>query len=174
MLFRSLLLMNVDPKNGTELWLLPPDGEAKVWLSNGATNWEAEFSPDGRTIAYSSNTSGRFEVYVQSRDNSADRVQASAAGGTAPAWSPNGKQLLFRQGNVIMETTIGSTGGLSATAPVQVFDGGWTLPQWYPFDVMPDGQHFAMIQQPREVVQTRIDVVLNWFPVLKEALGEPK
>jgi hypothetical protein len=44
----------------------------------------------------------------------------------------------------------------------------------YPFDVMPDGQHFVMIQQPREVAQTRIDVVLNWFPVLKEALGDTR
>ena len=170
----TLLFTNVDPKNGTELWMLPPGGEARVWLSNGATNQEAHVSPDGRLVAYSSNLSGRSEVYVQSRDNLADRIQVSSAGGKMPVWSQNGKQLLFRQGNVVMETTIGNTSGLNATAPGRLFDGGWTLPQWYRFDVMPDGQHFVMIQQPREVVQTRIDVVLNWFPVLKEALGDSR
>jgi hypothetical protein len=55
---------------------------------------------------------------------------------------------------------------------VRVFDGGWTLPQWCSFDVMPDGQHFVMILQPREMVQTRNDVVVNWFPVLKDAVGD--
>ena len=168
----TLLYESVDPKNGTELWMLPPGGEARVWLSNGSQNQDAKFSPDGSVVAYTSNTSGRSEVYVQSRDNPADRVQVSATGGGMPVWSTNGKQLFFRQGNAIMETTIGNTGGLSATVPVRLFDGGWTLPQWYPFDVMPDGQHFLMIQQPRDATQTHIDVVLNWFPVLKEAVGD--
>jgi serine/threonine protein kinase len=170
----TLLLTNVDLKNGEELWMLPPGGDARVWLSNGSQNQEARFSPDGSVAAYSSNTSGRSEVYVQSRDNPADRVQVSAAGGKMPVWSPNGKQLFFRQGNVIMETTISGTGGLSATVPVRLFDGGWTLPEWFQFDVMPDGQHFVMVQQPRDVVQTRIEVVLNWFPVLKESVGDSR
>lgn len=152
--------------------MLPPGGEARVWLSNGSQNQDAKFSPDGSVVAYTSNTSGRSEVYVQSRDNPADRVQVSASGGGMPVWSTNGKQLFFRQGNAIMETTIGNTGGLSAAVPVRLFDGAWTLPQWYPFDVMPDGQHFLMIQQPRDAIQTHIDVVLNWFPVLKEAVGD--
>jgi hypothetical protein len=164
----TLLFGNDNPQNGQELWMLPPGGDPRVWLSNGATNLEARFSPDGRLVAYSSSSSGRFEVYVQSRDNPADRVQVSAAGGTMPVWSPSGGRLYFRQGNAIMEAAIGRASGLSASTPVRLFDGGWTLPQWYSFDITPDGQHFMMLQQPREAIQTRIEVVLNWFPVLKE------
>jgi dipeptidyl aminopeptidase/acylaminoacyl peptidase len=134
-------------------------------------NQDARFSPDGRLVAYDSDSSGRLEVYVQSRDNPADRVQVSAAGGTLPAWSPAGDRLCFRQGNLMMEAAIRVTGGLSATAPVRLFDGGWTLAQWYSFEVMPDGQHFLMVQQPRESVPTRIDVVLNWFTTLKQAIA---
>ena len=167
----TLIYHQVDPQKGTELWLRPPLGEPRLWLSNNATNQDARFSPDGRFIAYSSDSSGRFEIYVQSRDNPADRAQVSAAGGTWPVWSRSGDQLYFRQGNVIMEAAIRTTGGVSAAAPERLFDGGWTLPQWYPFAVMPDGQHFLMVQQPRESIPTRIDVVLNWFTALKQAVA---
>jgi dipeptidyl aminopeptidase/acylaminoacyl peptidase len=170
----TLLFTNIDRQKGTELWLLPPGPpgtEARLWLSNNAVNLNARFSPDGHLVAYSSDSSGRFEVYVQSRDNMAERAQVSAAGGTMPVWSRAGDRLYFRQGNVIMEAAIRATGGLSSGAPVRLFDGGWTLAQQHLFDVMPDGQHFLMVQQPRESIPTRIDVVLNWFTTLKQAVA---
>jgi dipeptidyl aminopeptidase/acylaminoacyl peptidase len=170
----TLLFTNDDPKNGTELWMLPPNGVPRVWLSNGYVNGGARFSPDGHFVAYSSNTSGRFEVYVQSRDNPAERVQVSASGGGMPVWSSGGNELYFRQGNVIMKTNVIKTNGLSASVPERLFDGGWQLPQWFSFEVMPGGQEFLMVQQPREAIQTRIEIVLNWFTVLNEAIAANK
>ncbi len=169
----TLLFNSVDRQEGTELWMLPPgppSPEARVWLSNNAVNGDARFSPDGHLVAYDSDSSGRSEVYIQSRDNAADRAQVSVAGGTMPVWSRAGDRLYFRQGNLIMEAAIRTTGGLSATPPVRLFDGGWTLAQWYPFDVLPDGR-LLMVEQARESIPTRIDVVLNWFTTLKQAVA---
>jgi len=170
----TLLFKTTGPLTGTDLWLLPPAGPPKAWVATGAEERDGRFSPDGRTIAYVSNASGRAEVYMQSRDNASDRVQVSAAGGAGPVWSAKGDRLYFRQGNVMMAAAVNTTGRLSSSAPVQLFNGGWTLSQSFPFDVMPDDQRFLMVQQPREAVPTRIDVVLNWFTTLNERMGRAR
>ncbi len=168
----TLLFKTTGPLTGTDLWLLPSGGQPKAWVATGAEEIDGRFSPDGRTIAYVSNASGRNEVYIQSRDSATDRFQVSAAGGAGPVWSAKGDRLYFRQGNVMMEAVVTTAGRLSSNAPVQMFNGGWTLSQ--SFDLTPDGQHFLMVQQPREAVPTRIDVVLNWFTQLNERLGRAR
>ena len=168
----TLLFQTTGPQTGTDLWLLPPNGKPRAWLATRAEESDGRFSPDGRLVAYSSNASGRFEVYVQSPENPADRTQVSVAGGQMPAWSSNGDRLFFRQGNVMMEAAIRTTGGLSAGAPVRIFDGEWTLAQWFPYDVLPGGQRFLMVEQSRGAVPTRIDVVLNWSTTLKDRMRQ--
>jgi len=167
----TLLFISIGPQTGTDLWILPPGGEARAWLATGAEETDGAFSPDGRLVAYVSNASGRPEVYVQSRDDASDRLQVSADGGHMPVWSPKGDRLFFRQGNAIMEAVVRAGGQLSVSAPVRLFDGGWTLSQQFPLDVMPDGEHFLMVQQPAEEVPTRLEVVLNGFTVLRDKIG---
>ncbi len=168
----TLLFKTTGPLTGTDLWLLPSGGQPKVWVATGAEENDGRFSPDGRTIAYVSNASGRNEVYIQSRDSATDRFQVSAAGGAGPVWSAKGDRLYFRQGNVMMEAVVTTAGSLSSSAPVLLFNGGWTLSQ--SFDLTPDGQRFLMVQQPRETVPTRIEVILNWFTALNERVGRSK
>ncbi|MEO6224125.1 MAG: protein kinase [Vicinamibacterales bacterium] len=168
----TLLFKTTGPLTGTDLWLLPHGGQPKAWVATGAEEYEGRFSPDGRTIAYISNASGRDEVYIQSLDSATDRFQVSAAGGADAVWSLKGDRLYFRQGNVMMQAAVNTTGRLSSNAPVQLFNGGWTLSQ--SFDLMPDDQHFLMVQQPREAVPTRIDIVLNWFTTLNERVGRSR
>jgi len=146
---------------------LPPHGEPRPWLATGSNEFGGRFSPDGRFVAYTSNASGRDEVYVQSRDNAEDRTQVSVAGGGSPVWSPRGDRLLFRQGILLMEVSLKTTGGLSASAPVQVFDPGWTMGN---YDVLPDGERFLAVEHSPDEIPTRIDLVLNWTSLLKESL----
>jgi serine/threonine protein kinase/Tol biopolymer transport system component len=167
----TLLFTTTGPSTGTDIWMLPPGGEPRAWLATAAEEQLPRFSPDGRTVAFMSNVSGRFEVYVQSRDNPMDRVQVSAAGGVSPDWSPKGDRLFFRQGTVAMEAAIRTDGGISASAPVRLFDGGWTLAPSGPFEVMPDGERFLMVERPREAVPTRIEVVQGFLDELKEKLA---
>ena len=59
------------------------------------------FSPDGRTIAYASNESGQFDIYVDSFPKPGARVRVTTAGGTEPRWSNDGRELFFRRGSAI-------------------------------------------------------------------------
>ncbi|HKC23310.1 MAG TPA: hypothetical protein VKF32_01140, partial [Thermoanaerobaculia bacterium] len=163
----TLIFTTTGPSTGTDLWMMPPGGQARAWLATAAEEQEPRFSPDGRLVAFSSNVSGRFEVYVQARDNAVDRVQVSAAGGHMPAWSPKGDRLFFRQGNLVMESEIRTAGGLSATAPVRLFDTGFTIAPLGPFEPLPDGERFLMVQRPREAIPSRIEVVQGFVQELK-------
>jgi Tol biopolymer transport system component len=166
----TLLFEDDRPDTGTDLWFLPPGGDATPWLVTPAEEREARFSPDGHFVAYVSNASGRFEVYVQTRAANGQRIQVSVKGGGNPVWSPAGDRLYFRQGNAMMAATIDTGHGLSASVPQQLFEGGWELASSFPFDVMPDGTHFLMIHQEPDAIPTSINVVLNWFQDLRERL----
>ena len=64
------------------------------------------FSPDGRWIAYTSNESGRDEVYVQSYPERGTKVTVSVGGGAQPVWSPDGAELFYRVGNQFVSVPV--------------------------------------------------------------------
>jgi len=120
-------------------------------------------------MAFVSFVSGRYEVYVQPVDRSADAVAVSTEGGTGPVWSRSGDRLFYRQGNLLMAVSVVSEPRLEVGRPEVVFDGGWELSQptslsYYAvnYDVMPDGR-FLMVRNDPAAVPTRIEVVFNWF-----------
>jgi len=84
-------------KTGTDLWLLPLDGDRKPvpYLQTPFNEQNARFSPDGKWMAYQSNESGRFQIYVQSVPASGTKYQISASGGTGPQWRRDGKELFY-------------------------------------------------------------------------------
>ena len=110
---------------------------------------QAMFSPNGRWIAYSSNDSGRFEIYVRAFPDSGRRVQVSSGGGLDPVWSPNGRGLFFRtESNRIMVAGYRVTSG-SFTADTPRLWLNRTLTEGpllsRRFDVSPDGRRLAAI-----------------------------
>jgi hypothetical protein len=166
----ALLFAETHGRTGADIWILPKSGEPLPWLVTSGEEGQARFSPNGQLVAYESNSSGRSEVYVQTRVSGGSRVQLSVAGGTNPAWSPTGDRVYFRQNNAMMMATIDAVndarGGLSAGPAQQLFEGGWALPGERDFQVRPDGRSFLMILNGPEAIPTRIDLVLNWFTVL--------
>ncbi len=123
-------------------------------------------SPDGRWLAYTSNESGRFEVYVQPFPGAGARSRISRDGGTEPVWARNGKELFFRQGDSLM--AVAMVNGAAVSGP-QLLVSAPTLrattggrPN---YDVTTDGQRFVMIRL--EPDGPRIQVVLNWADELR-------
>ena len=94
---------------------MPMAGERKplVVVSGPFEERNGQFSPDGRWVAYQSNESGRFEIYVQPFPGPGDKVKVSIAGGTDARWHPDGKELFFLapDGTLMAATvrTVGST-----------------------------------------------------------------
>jgi len=82
-------------------------GTPEPWQAMPASEVNADFSPDGRWLAYSSNVSGRFEIYVGSVQGETEgRIPVTTEGGQAPVWSPTGDRLFCRQGAAVMAVEV--------------------------------------------------------------------
>ncbi|HVQ13952.1 MAG TPA: protein kinase, partial [Vicinamibacterales bacterium] len=135
----------------------------------------ADFSPNGRYLAYGSNESGRAEVYVRPFPRvDSGRWQVSTAGGTRPAWARNGQELFYLdESNALTSVHVTTSGPtFNSGSPATVFDAKYveSNPSRH-YDVSPDGQRFLMIKEsairdPNATPASMI-VVLNWFEELK-------
>ncbi|HEY8311490.1 MAG TPA: hypothetical protein VIG47_13080, partial [Gemmatimonadaceae bacterium] len=135
--------------------------ERDLAASPTATEVSGRFSPDGRSVAYNSDESGRMEVYVRPFPESGPRVQISTAGGVRPVWSPDGKQLYFLQGSTLMSATIARDPTLRVVFRTALFDGNFAAS----FDVSSDGTRFLMIQP--ESSGLSLVVIPNWLTELR-------
>lgn len=138
------------------------------------SEFAAVVSPDGRYLAYQSNESGQFEIYVRPYPNlSGGRWQVSTAGGTSPAWARSGRELFFLDGSGRLTAASVQTSGATfrAEPPVKVLDVVYDAPySLFSYDVSPDAQRFLMIKQSQAGAQTSspaIVIVLNWFKELE-------
>ena len=92
------LMFTVDsPKTGSDLWVMPMTGDRKPFpiLQPGFAESMGQFSPNGHWISYTSNESGRPEIYVRSFPEPGGKLHVSSAGGTASRWSPDGRELFY-------------------------------------------------------------------------------
>ena len=93
---RVLLYAAQDDKTGSDLWALPLVGDRKPFavVQTNFDEMQGQFSPDARWLAYASNESGRFEIYVRPFPEAGGKWQVSTGGGTQPRWGRNGQELL--------------------------------------------------------------------------------
>ena len=136
------------------------------------------FSPDGRWLAYVSDESGRYEIYVQPYPGPNGKWQISTGGGTEPRWNPKGRELFYRSGNKMMAVDIATQPSFTVGKPRILFEGQYQpTPTTSPnYDVSPDGQRFLMLKPSAaaEAAPTQINVVLNWFEELKQKVPTGK
>jgi hypothetical protein len=129
-------------------------------------------SPDGTWLAFSSNETGQFEVYVQQHPGAGKKRRVSTHGGVAPLWSPDGRELFYRvaRGDKVMAVSFGRGASDDVGTPRLLFEGDYVADSGSRhYDIAPDGKRFLMMNTPQ--VRT-INVVLNWFDELKAKLGE--
>jgi Tol biopolymer transport system component/predicted Ser/Thr protein kinase len=172
-------------QNGQDLWALPLEGDRKPVLLLGTkfNEREGSFSPDMRWIAYTSNESGRTEVYVRpflasgasgaSGTSGAPSLgegkwQVSKDGGTLAKWRADGKELIFRAPNGSpMTVDVTATGAaFQAGVPKQLFALPPNVGDW---DMTADGKRFlAAVPPVQQTTVTPITVVLNWQAALQK------
>ena len=169
---KASLMLN-DPATNTDLWMLSLDGrELKPFRKTSATERQGSFSPDGKFLAYSSDESGRAEVYVEQASGSGARWQISTTGGEQPRWSHKGNEIFYRNGSKMMSVTVQAT-PFSAAKPVELFDVNYDRGGAVPgYDVAPDGQHFLMTA-PERPNPTEIRVVIGWPEELQRKSSDP-
>jgi serine/threonine protein kinase len=176
---RFLLYRALDPNNGYDLWALPispAGGDAKPFpmAASRYDEREGQFSPDGRSIAFQSNESGRFEVYLQPFPESTGKRLVSTNGGAQPRFRADGRELFYLAlDGTMMAVTLepAAQGSIPEVgAPAALFStriaGGATLPRnplKQQYDVSADGQRF-LINVAAEFTASPITVILNWQP----------
>ncbi len=111
---------------GFDIWTVGlGDRKERRFLETQYNETAARFSPDGYWLAYASDESGRWEVYVQPYPGPGGKWQVSTEGGTEPVWNPAGRELFYRAGNRMMAVPVTFQPGFSAAKPVVLFEGPW-------------------------------------------------
>ena len=162
----TLLYVETHPKTGRDLWTLSPDGKISPLRVTPFNEMDGQFSPGPvsgpRWVAYTSDESGRSEIYVQRYPGGADRIPVSTGGGMLPTWSRDGKELFYVTGDALVAVAIRPDGSFGA--PRRLFDRSNFLfnTLFHSYDVSPDGKRFLMIQRDPGSVPRQLNVILNW------------
>jgi Tol biopolymer transport system component/tRNA A-37 threonylcarbamoyl transferase component Bud32 len=154
--------------HGTDLWFLTyPELKSSLFLKAPSALRNAQFSPDGKWVAYASNESGKWEIYVTSFPDARGKWQVSSGGGEQPRWRGDGKELFYLSSDgkmMVAPATLGAN--FDAGAPVVLFQSTPRQPvlvyDLFVYDVSRDGQRFLINTQVKQAESTPMSVILNW------------
>ena len=166
-----LLVFNEDhPVRGWDLWVLDLSGEraeVRELVVTPFNEYDARVSPNGRWLVYTSDRTGRDQVYVRPALTDGQAVAISVGGGTEPRWASQTGELFFRNGDRMMVADVQVEGEFVASEPRVLFEASYNAFDIVNYDVSPDGQQFVMIETDPQGDGRRLEIVLNWFEELK-------
>ena len=138
------------------------------------------FSPDGNWIVFTSNRSGRDEIYVKRYPAEGGLLSISTDGGHRPFWAPHSGEIFYREGDKMMTASVETQPNVRVGKPRTLFVGLSRLGREpapvdrRDYDPTPDGQRFLIVKRGEESVPTQINVVLNWAEELKRLVPTEK
>ena len=167
---RQILGTNPTAGAGSDLWLFPLGNDAKPtrFIGSPADEMQGNFSPDGRLVAYTSNVSGRFEIYVETIPQSDRKSLVSTSGGYEPRWRADGRELYYLSDDrKLMAVDVAAGPSFGVPRPLfqtHVSAGVTSLRAHY----VPsrDGQRF-LVNEVTDPAASPITVVLNWTALNK-------
>ena len=166
---RFLLYAAFDVTTRTDLWVLPMTGDStpKPLLQTPANEEQAQISPNGRWFAYTSDESGRSEIYVQPFSTSDVKWRISTGGAGDPRWRADGSELFYvADDRRLMAVAVKTDATFEHGTPAPVFDTGLP-PHWYAarnlYDVTRDGR-FLFMQPVEDDRSSPLTVIINWLP----------
>ncbi len=174
-----------DPR-GHDLWYLERrDGggeyQAVPFLQTPFSEITAAFSPDEKWVAYASNESGRYEVYIRSFPDGGGKQQVSINGGSRPRWSREGGEVFYVEGSTLIAVPVSTHPTLTIGQPQRLFSSEqlgtarWILT----YDVTPDGQRFVLPEavqsedasaeaESGDEPRPSIRIVRNWYEEFRD------
>jgi Tol biopolymer transport system component len=170
---RFVLFSRQNQKTGTDIWALTPnDGAATPLIETQAPETDAQFSPDGRWIAYTVSDAGRVEVYVTAVLSSAPKLtvgggpwRVSNGGGQAPRWRADGREIFYAGPGSMMAVQVSAESGFTASAPVAVPGGGVgsAATRFGFIDASRDGRELLFARPVADTApRAPLNVLLNW------------
>jgi Tol biopolymer transport system component len=148
-----------------DLWLIParPDLEARAYAQSPFNEVHGAVSPDGKWLAYASDESGRFEIYVDAFPTPGTRGRLTSGGGVSPRWNRDGTEIYFRRGTEIHVVRPALSGALpEAASSDRLFDVRVDIRA---YDAAPDGQRFLLNIPAAPTDPRPTSVIVNWSPL---------
>jgi hypothetical protein len=161
------------PGNQRSLWILPlapDDAKPRPYLRTAFNESNGQFSPDTRWVAFQSDESGRYEVYIDTFPEPRGRVRISTGGGVLPQWGAAGRELFYVSAeSMLMSVTLKPrVGSLEPSAPYPLFPLPAIDTDVSPYDAAPDGQRFLVLENAERAAQP-LTVIVNWPALLTKA-----
>jgi Tol biopolymer transport system component len=167
-----LILYRVSSRTANDIWIQPLEGEQKPYpfIATEANENNGRISPDGRWVAYTSDASGRPEVYVTSMPSAAGKWQLSTAGGVMPRWRQDGREIFFlAPDNTLMAVSVdGSGAGFQVNDARPLFRPPMAEQVGYQYAVTRDGQRFLINTTAQS--GARVVVVNGWSAALRPSV----
>jgi Tol biopolymer transport system component len=177
----SLILYHQnDPQTRRDLWILPvtPDGrlapnaQPRPYLRTPFSEYAGRFSPEAppRWVAYQSDESGRYEIYIQAFPEPHGAKRISTGGGQYPQWGAGGRELFYLSPDLKLMAVSLKLGAdsIEPSAPRELFPLPADDIAWSPYDAAPDGQRFLVHATPQQAAQP-LTVIVKWPALLKNA-----
>jgi Tol biopolymer transport system component len=173
---RWLAYVEADPKNELDVWVFDRDARrAMPFRRTAARELSPALSPDGRWVAYTSDESGREEVYAEAFPGGGSRIQLSVDGGTEPLWAVTGQEVFYRNAGRLMSVAVKAGSALSAAVPAPLFEEAFSAMAGFGppgYAATADGQHFYFLRSPVTApTSRRIHVIVNWLEEFKRRLA---
>ena len=169
-----------------DIWTVSLAGERVPYLATPFSEGNHDLSPNGQWLAYNSDESGVLEVYIQPYPEPGEKVTVSTGGGEWPLWSPDGRELFYRnlEGDRMMVVAVSTEPTLRVSRSEVLFEGRYARgDSGLNYDVSADGQRFLMISEAKDdeaeddeaqdgdaetaPPHKTLIVIENWFEELK-------
>jgi len=163
----GLLAGSVPTSGGDrDVWIIDPDDPERSMrlLDSPAVEWGPQFSPDGRWLAYSSNESESFQIYVAPYPLTGMKWPVSIDGGNEPLWSPDGREIYFQGGDgaSYMTAPVQTAPEFEVGTPTLLFQGNYQNLLGRSYTLSRDGQRFLVVEPEETVERSHLRVVFNW------------
>jgi Tol biopolymer transport system component len=166
---KTLLFERHGPTGAAGAYTIPLEGSGKAQavLQSNFGQMQATYSPDGHWMVYTSNESGRDEIYVQPFPGPGGKWLLSADGGAYPRWAQNGREIFFRSEDRMMSVPVETQPTFKVGTARMLFRGGGYVALGN-YDVAPDSQHFLMIKEKEAPASAKeLNIILHWTDELR-------
>ncbi|MCP4261522.1 MAG: protein kinase [Planctomycetes bacterium] len=170
----------VDPNTGFDIEILPYEaaGTPQPLINTRFNEFHPTISPSGRWLAYSSDESGRAEIYIKTYLGPGGAIPVTTDGGREPVWDPSEKELYYRDdpGDKLFKVSILTEPTVQVGSPELLFEGRFLATSLWGrnYDISPQGDFFVLIEEGEIQPSSQINVVLNWFEELKQLIPPAK
>jgi len=159
---------------GRGSWIVPlQKGTEAIALDTFPNAWGPTYSRDGRWIAYTSNESGQYEIYVTEANRRGERRKISRSGGEEPRWTRTGDELIYRWGQEWFSVAAPPPGSSAFAQARMIFRGPYVNVADRSHDISPDGRRHLVILGQLAETTTRLNVITNWLDDVRRKVARP-